>query len=179
MTRKFGILGAIAATFFTTTTLAVTLGDAPEALDATLIQMDMEDSDAAIFYVGELILSGPYTYATLPNAPVAGGFVLIENTGIEDDRLIAASSGIAGNSQLHEMALQGDIMRMRRLEGGLPIPANSVVELMPGGYHIMFMKLQQPLVEGDPIYVTLTFENAGEITIPIEVRVKHAGHSGN
>ena len=148
------------------------LGNAAVGQESESMEMPME---APALAFGELMLSGIYAFATLPNAPVGGGFLVIENNGA-DDRLVAAASDVAGEVQIHEMAMQGDVMRMRQLVDGLPIPAGETVELMPGGYHIMFMKLQQPLVEGEAFDVTLTFENAGEITVPVEVRSKRASH---
>jgi protein SCO1 len=90
----------------------------------------------------------------LPNAPVAGGFLTVENTGAEDDRLIAARSPVAGHMEVHEMRMQGDVMKMHEVEGGLPIPAGETVTLKPGGYHVMFLDLQQPLGRGDCQLVT-------------------------
>lgn len=141
----------------------------------------MQMADAA-FTLGALTLTGPFSRATLPNAPVAGGFVTIANTGTEDDRLIGAASDAAGHMEVHEMIMDGDVMKMRALADGLPLPAGQTVELKPGGYHIMFMDLQRPLVEGETVDVTLTFEKAGQITVPLAVGARDAGaamHGGH
>jgi copper(I)-binding protein/uncharacterized protein YcnI len=135
------------------------------------------------FTLGALTLTGPFSRATLPNAPVAGGFVTIANSGTEDDRLIGATSDAAGHMEVHEMVMDGDVMRMRPLADGLPLPAGKTVELKPGRYHIMFMDLKQPLVEGETVDVTLTFEKAGQITVPLAVGARdasaamHGGHA--
>lgn len=129
------------------------------------------------YTVGDLTISHPFSRATLPNAPVAGGFFTVTNNGAEDDRLIGASSDVAGHLEVHEMAMEGDIMRMRELKDGLPIPAGETVELKPGGYHVMFMDLKQPLVQGEIVMVTLVFEKAGEIEIPLAIGAPNAkGH---
>ena len=60
-------------------------------------------------------------------------------------------------------------MKMRELPAGLPIPAGETVTLQPGGFHLMFMGLNQPLVEGEAVTVTLTFETAGEIDVVLPV----------
>ncbi len=126
---------------------------------------------------GALEISGGFSRATLPNAPVGGGFMTITNTGSEDDRLIGASSSVAGHMEVHEMAMEGDVMKMRELADGLPIPAGARVELKPGGFHIMFMELQEPLVEGEMVTVTLTFEKAGEVEVPLMIGKMNAkGH---
>ena len=131
------------------------------------------------YTIGSLTLSDPFSRATLPNAPVAGGFMMVRNDGSGDDRLVAASSQAAGRMEIHEMAMQNDVMKMRELEEGLPIPAGGMVELKPGGYHIMFMDLQHPLVEGEEVSVTLTFETAGEITVPFVIGAPNAGRQGH
>jgi periplasmic copper chaperone A len=137
---------------------------------------------ATEYKLGDLTLTAPFSRATLPNAPVAGGFLRVTNTGTTDDRLIGASSEAAGYMEMHEMAMEGDVMKMRELGDGLPIPAGETVELKPGGYHIMFMELQHPLVEGETVAVTLTFEKAGQIEIPLLIgapNAREAGHAGH
>lgn len=119
--------------------------------------------------LGDLALNGPFARATLPNAPVAGGFLTIVNSGTEDDRLVSASVDFAKEAQIHEMAMEGDVMKMRQLPDGLVIPAGESVVLEPGGYHLMFMGLSQPLVEGEKVPVTLTFEKAGTVTIELHI----------
>ncbi|QQR38811.1 copper chaperone PCu(A)C [Devosia rhizoryzae] len=118
---------------------------------------------------GDLQLNGPFARATLPNAPVAGGFVTIVNTGSEDDRLISATAEIAKDTQIHEMAMEGDVMKMRQLPDGLVIPAGGSVTLEPGGYHLMMMGLSAPLVEGETVPVVLTFEKAGTVTLDLHI----------
>ncbi|WP_158965312.1 DUF1775 domain-containing protein [Chachezhania sediminis] len=139
--------------------------------------------------LGALELSGPFTISTLPNQPVAGGFVTISNTGAEGDVLVGASSPVAGEMQIHEMKMEDGVMKMRELPGGLPIQAHETVNLKPGGYHVMFMDLKQPLVAGEEVEVTLDFAKAGKVsmTFPVKDRkdVKsgghgnHAGHGSN
>ena len=120
-------------------------------------------------HVGELNITQPFTRATLPNAPVGGGFLTIANTGAEADRLIDASSAVVGDVQIHEMAMEGDVMKMRELADGLEIPAGATVALAPGGFHIMFMGLNQAFVEGEAVPVTLVFEKAGSVELALPV----------
>lgn len=122
----------------------------------------------------ELVLSGAFARATLPNQPVGGGFLQITNGGLEDDRLIAVSTPIAGRAEIHEMAMQGDTMKMRQIAQGLPIPAGATVSLEPGGFHLMFMGLEGPLVEGEKFEATLVFEKAGAMVVPFTIRAKSA-----
>ena len=142
----------------------------------------MATSDAMEHKAGDLTLSAAFSRATLPNQPVAGVFLTITNTGAEDDILLAVSSPVAGKGEVHEMAMEGDTMKMRPIADGLVIPAGGSVELKPGGYHVMFTGLNQPLVEGETIDVTFEFRNAGTVTIPVPVLGKGAtsmDHSGH
>ncbi|MFT3689098.1 copper chaperone PCu(A)C [Paenirhodobacter sp.] len=117
---------------------------------------------------GDLTLSGAFTRATRPGAPVAGGFLTIRNAGAED-RLTGGSAPFAAEVQVHEMAMEGDVMKMRALPDGLPVPAGQEIALKPGGHHLMFIGLKAPLVEGETVPVTLTFAKAGAVTVPLKV----------
>ena len=119
--------------------------------------------------IGNLTISAPYVRAMVPGAPVGGGYLTITNKGDTDDRLVAASSSRAATVQLHEMKMDKDVMIMRELPDGLPIPAGKTVELKPGGYHVMFMKIAEPFLQGQTIRTTLTFEKAGSVDIDFPV----------
>lgn len=141
---------------------------------------DMVASDTVS--IGDLVITGGFARATLPGAPVGGGFVTITNEGDHDDRLIAASSDIAGEVQLHNMRMDGDIMKMYQMADGIPVPAHSTVKLAPGALHVMFMQLNGPLVEGTTVDVELTFEKAGSVVVPFSVEgiaSKSADHNGH
>ncbi|MDH4414354.1 MAG: DUF1775 domain-containing protein [Rhizobium sp.] len=118
---------------------------------------------------GNLALTAGFTKAMLPGQPVGGGFITITNKGGEDDRLISASSAQAGEVQLHEMAMEGDVMKMRQLTDGIAIPAGQTVELTPGGLHLMFFKVAEAFKEGATVNVTLTFEKAGAVDVVLPV----------
>jgi copper(I)-binding protein len=135
-------------------------------------EMEMNDPAAAggpAVTAGDLELSGAFTRATLPNAPVGGGYLTITNKGTSDDRLVSVSTPVAGTSQIHQMKMDGDVMKMNALPDGLVIPAGGTVRLEPGGYHLMFMDLQEPLVEGQSLSVTLTFEKAGTVELQLPI----------
>jgi uncharacterized protein YcnI/copper(I)-binding protein len=127
--------------------------------------------------VGDLEITGAFSRETLPNQPSGGGFLTVTNKGSEDDVLVAASSSVSGRVEIHEMKMEGEVMRMRELAGGLPVPAGETVELKPGGYHIMFMDLNQPFVQGEAIDVTLTFEKAGDVAVKLMVGPRDADGS--
>jgi copper(I)-binding protein len=127
---------------------------------------------------GDLEITGPFSRATLPNAPVAGGYLSIVNTGTEDDRLVSAASDVAQEVQLHEMVVVEDVMRMRQLEDGIAIPAGETVTLAPGGLHVMFMGINQPFIEGECVEVTLSFAVAGEVALCLLIGPADAREAG-
>ncbi|NTJ68116.1 copper chaperone PCu(A)C [Agrobacterium rhizogenes] len=119
--------------------------------------------------IGNLTISAPYVRAMVPGAPVGGGYMTITNAGDTDDRLISASSPRAATVQIHEMKMDNDVMIMRELPDGLIIPAGKTVKLKPGGYHVMFMKVAEPFLQGQTVRATLKFEKAGSADIDFPV----------
>ena len=122
------------------------------------------------YTVGSLQISHPWARATAPTAKAGGGYVVITNKGTTPDRLVAAESNASQKVEIHEMKMDGNVMRMRELAGGLEIPAGGSVMLKPGGYHIMFMDLKGPLSKGSEVPVTLVFEKAGKIDVKFNVQ---------
>jgi copper(I)-binding protein len=120
------------------------------------------------YKLGALHIVHPWARATPPGAPAAGAFLSIENKG-DADRLVAASSAVADAVELHEMRMDGNVMRMNKLDHGIELPANSTVELKPGSLHIMFFGLKAPFKEGDRFPLKLRFEKAGEVTVDVVV----------
>lgn len=125
--------------------------------------------------VGDLEITAPWSRATPGGAKVAGGFMSITNKGSAPDRLVGGSVEIAGVFEVHEMKMDGNVMRMRALEKGLEIKPGETVELKPGGFHVMFLDLKQPLKAGDTIKGTLVFEKAGKIDVTYSVQAPGAG----
>ncbi len=125
---------------------------------------------AADYIIKGINISAPWTRATPAGATVAGGFLKIENKGAEADRLIGGSFAKAGSVQIHEMAMDGDVMRMREMAGGLEIKPGAAIELKPKSYHVMFIGLKEPIKEGGPIAGSLVFEKAGKVDVEFEVR---------
>jgi copper(I)-binding protein len=136
-------------------------------------RMEMDHSAAAAggpaVTAGDLEIAGAFSRATRPNAPVGGAYFTITNTGAADDRLLAVSTPVAGTAEIHQMQMEGDVMKMNEVPESLVIPAGGKVTLKPGGFHVMLMELKAPLVEGQSIPVTLTFEKAGKVEIEVPV----------
>ncbi len=124
------------------------------------------------YTVGDLLITNVRAGATVPKAPVAGGYMMIKNNGSASDFLIGGQAAFSGDVQIHEMTMQGDVMKMRELADGLEIPAGGEVMLQPGGYHVMFMKLTEPLKEGENRKATLTFKNAGSVEVEFGVKAR-------
>ena len=132
-------------------------------------------AQARDYKLGALEIVNPWTRATPASAPSGGGFLVITNTGKTADRLIAVKSQTSGKVEIHEMKMDGNVMRMRELEKGLEIPPGGSVELKPGGYHIMFMGLKAPFEKDTRVPATLVFEKAGSIDVELSVVPLGAG----
>jgi periplasmic copper chaperone A len=128
------------------------------------------------FKAGDLAIGHPWTRATAPAAQVAGGYLSIENKGSLPDRLLSASFAGSSTVEVHEMAMDGAVMRMRELKAGIEIPAGGKIELKPGGFHLMFMGLKGGLKQGDSLKGTLVFERAGRVEV--EFKVEAIGERG-
>lgn len=113
---------------------------------------------------------------TVAQQKASGAFMRL--TPSQDTRLVSASSPVAGVVEVHEMAMDKDVMRMRAVPA-LALAAGKPTELKPGGFHVMLMDLKQPLKAGDTVPLTLVFEDAGKVrssqTIHAPVRALGAG----
>ncbi len=92
------------------------------------------------------------------------------------NKLIAASVAFAGKTEIHEMRMVNDVMKMRELADGLVIPAGETVELRQGGYHLMFMKIENAPKKGEIHKVVLEFANAGRVELDMPVVQLKRGH---
>ena len=142
----------------------------PTGRAAAVLLLCLSLSAAAQEYsVGPLTIERPWSRATPPAAKVGAGYLVVTNRGQAADRLSAASSPAAGRVEIHEMKMDGGVMRMRELAQGLAVPPGASVELKPGGYHLMLRELPAPLVAGTRVPMTLVFERAGRVDIELKV----------
>lgn len=136
---------------------------------------------AADVTAGSLQISAPWARATPKGASIGGGYLKITNTGTEPDRLIGGSTGVSKRFEVHFTTMENGVMKMRPVSDGLEIKPGQTVEFKPGGYHAMFIDLNQPLEKGDRFKVTLEFAKAGKVDVEFTVeaigglRMKH-GH---
>lgn len=119
--------------------------------------------------VGPIELTDLWSRATPPNAPTAGGYLTITNTGDQADRLVSVASPEAATGEIHAMKVADGVMTMRVIDDGVEIPAGGSVTLAPGGFHLMFIDLKAPLAEGGEMPVTLTFQKAGSVDTFLDV----------
>jgi copper(I)-binding protein len=120
----------------------------------------------------DLLIGHPSARPTPPGARVGGAYFTVENRGRAGDRLVRVESAVAGAAELHSMAMEGNLMKMRPL-AALDVPAGAKVVLAPGGYNVMLVDLKRPLVAGQAFPIRLTFERAG--TIEVSAQVEAAG----
>ncbi|WP_019594272.1 copper chaperone PCu(A)C [Thioalkalivibrio sp. ALM2T] len=106
---------------------------------------------------------------------MTGGYFVLRNSGDQDYRIVAAEAPIAKVVELHEHAHVDGVMRMRQVDG-LELPAGETLVLEPGGLHLMFIGLHEPLTAGDWIPVLLEFAD-GE-TMAIHARVQRSEGAG-
>ena len=138
-------------------------------IPALLFAVVANGAQADDYKVGPIAIDYPWTRATPKNAPVAGGYLKITNTGTTPDRLTGGSIEVAKRFEVHEMSMEGGVMKMRELKDGLTIAPGATVELKPGSYHIMMMNLSRPLKKGEKVKGSLTFEKAGKVDIEFAV----------
>lgn len=116
--------------------------------------------------------------ATVQGQQATGAFMTL--TAKDTARLVRVSSPVAGVAEVHEMKMDGDVMKMRAVVGGLELPAGKAVELKPGGYHVMLMDLKMALQKDTTVPLTLVFKDAkgSESKTEIKVPVSTAAPAG-
>jgi copper(I)-binding protein len=125
------------------------------------------------YKLGSLTVEHPTARFTVAGQKAGGGFLSIDNRGAAD-RLVGASSPASERVELHTMRMEGDVMRMRRVDA-IDVPANGRLEMGPGGNHLMFMGLKAPLKIGDSFPMKLRFQKAGEVTVEVQVEAPVPG----
>lgn len=121
--------------------------------------------------LAQVTVSDPWIRATVPAQKTAGAFMQL--TSSRPVRLVAVTSPVAGRVEIHQMAMQGQTMRMHAIDG-LDLPANQPVNLASGGYHIMMFDLKRQLKDGEQVPMTLRFVDAAhkheDVTVQVPVK---------
>jgi len=126
-------------------------------------------------WAANISVSDAWARATMPGQPVSGAYMQIRSDA--DARLVSASSPAVPRVEMHEMKMDGDVMRMREVKA-IDLPKGKTVSLEPGGFHIMLMNLPKPIAAGDVIPLILTVESGGKqqtIEVKAEARSPMGG----
>ena len=121
------------------------------------------------YQAGQLHIDHPWSREMPPVAPTAAAYFVVHNQGGEADRLLGASTPVAGKAELHEHLHQGGVMKMQQVQD-VTIPAGGEVEFAPMGYHVMLFELKQQARDGERFPLTLTFEKAGAVEVEVAVQ---------
>lgn len=129
----------------------------------------------------QVSVSEPWIRATVPAQKVTGAFMRLQ--AAQPARLVGVQTEVAGRAELHEMAMEGQTMRMRRVDA-IELPAGKPVNLASGGYHIMLMDLKRQVKEGESIELTLQVQDAAgkrqDLKVNVPVRpLSHSAHAGH
>ncbi|MBB2776528.1 UNVERIFIED_ORG: copper(I)-binding protein [Comamonas terrigena] len=141
---------------------------------------------AAAAAQAQVTVKDAWIRATVPQQKATGAFMQLQST--KDTKLVSASSPLTPNVEVHEMAMQDNVMKMRQVPA-IELPAGKAVELKPGSNHVMLMNLQKPVSVGDTVSLTLNFEGKDgkreivEVQAPVRplnsnaAPASHGGHT--
>ncbi|MGG7603292.1 copper chaperone PCu(A)C [Massilia sp. BKSP1R2A-1] len=134
---------------------------------------------SAVF--AQVSVSEPWVRATVPAQKVTGAFMRVQSAA--PARLVGVQADVAGRAELHEMEMDGQTMRMRRVEA-IELPAGKPVNLASGGYHVMLFDLKRQVKEGENVAITLTVQDAAgkkqDVKVAAPVRpLTYSAHSGH
>jgi copper(I)-binding protein len=140
------------------------------AVAGAAILLAASTAAARDYDAGAIHISHPWIRATPPGAATAAGYLTITNRGSEPDRLLGGETPDANSLGVHEMSMNGPIMRMRPIPGGLLIAPGKSVTLSAGGNrHLMLVGLKRGLKAGDQVPTTLKFQKAGSVKVTFTV----------
>lgn len=126
-------------------------------------------------WAANVSVTGAWARVTMPGQAVGGAYMQIQSDA--DARLVGVFSPVAPRVEMHEMKMDGDVMRMRELKS-VELPKGRTISLEPGGFHLMLMNLKKPIAAGDVIPLTLLVESAGKrqhIQVKAEARAMDSG----
>ncbi|MHA3977288.1 copper chaperone PCu(A)C [Halovulum sp. GXIMD14794] len=154
-------------------------------IPALLLAVPAFASQAHEYTLGDLVIDHPMAFETAPMARAGGGYLTVTNNGDTADALVDVRADYP-RVEIHESVEKDGVARMQHVER-IEIPAGKTVELAPGGYHVMFMGLDDDnrFVEGTKVPATLIFETAGEVEVEFSIEARtgggqvHDGHGGH
>ena len=135
----------------------------------SLLALGISMSVLAFNASAQVTVEQAWARATVAQQKVTGAYLRVKS--MQEARLLEVRSSAAGTVQMHEMAMVGDVMKMRELDT-VKLPAGQWVEFKPGGYHLMLMDLKKPIAAGDKIPLTLVVEGADKKRQTLEVQAQ-------
>jgi copper(I)-binding protein len=139
------------------------------SLVLTLAQLATPAAQAGDYDVGSIHIAQPWARATPKGATSGAAYMTITNKGSTSDRVNCVLSDASGQCQIHSMTMEGGVMKMRPVEGGLEIKPGETVTLQPSGFHVMLVALKHPLEKGQTVKATLKFDHAGMVDVEYAV----------
>ena len=119
--------------------------------------------------VGDIMVEQAWSRASAGLVGNGAAFMIVSNEGLAADRLLKAASPVAEKVELHTHVMEDGVMKMRPVDG-IDLNPGAMVELKPGGFHVMLLGLKAPLVEGNTFPLTLTFAKAGTLTTDVVIK---------
>jgi periplasmic copper chaperone A len=147
-------------------------------LAVALPQISTAPAQAADYDVGSIHITALWARATPKGASSGAAYITIANKGTVPDRVTCMSSDVSAACQIHTMAMERGVMKMRPVEGGLEIKPGETVTLKPSGLHLMLVDLKHPLEQGKVVEASLQFEKAGTIKIEFPIAAIGAAEPG-
>jgi len=139
-------------------------------LKSLIAAMTLAAATLSALAAGDAVeVKNAWARATVKGQMATGAFMTI--TAKDGSKLVGAASPVAGVAQVHEMKMEGGVMKMAEVKGGLELPAGKTVELKPGGYHVMLMDLKEPLAKDTTVPVTLMFKDAKGVESKVELKM--------
>ena len=130
----------------------------------------------AAFASDIMVMNATARASLTPVAKTGAVYLSVMNHGATDDKLLSITTPVAASALVHETTMDGDVMKMREVEGGLVVAAGATVDMKPGGTHVMLVGLKAPLKKGETVALELTFEKAGVVKVDAPVGDVAAGH---
>ncbi|EWY42475.1 copper(I)-binding protein [Skermanella stibiiresistens SB22] len=135
---------------------------------AALVLAFVASAHAEMAKVGDLVIEQAWARATTPSAKTGATYLSVRNTGPESDSILSMETPVASHAMAHQTRQENDVSRMSEA-GPLSVPPGGALEMKPGGTHIMLMDLGGGLRLGQQFPLTITFEKAGKVEIPVKV----------
>ena len=116
----------------------------------------------------QVSVQDPYVRLAPPNAPATGAFMVIRNAGDKDVKVVKADNPVSRVTELHTHLNEGGVMKMRPVPA-IDVKAKGEAVLKPGGLHVMLIDLKAPMMEGDTVPLTLTFDDGSTKKVDAKV----------